>query len=701
MGYGSMNGSTGGSYNVGIGYTALNSLNNTSAFDNVGIGRNALNDVTSGLYNVGVGYNAGNNITSGNGNTFLGGGATAAGAYSNSMALGYNAQVTASNYVRVGNTSVTQIGGQVGFSNLSDERVKENIENYDVGLNFILDLTPRKFEMIDWDDRKVEGFIAQEVKSVMDDHGITFSGYVDPVIDGAPTSSLKSLTYGQFVVPLVNAVQELHASSSPLFNGITIDPSFVALEESFMQVDLDGNVAYKGTSITAQGTASTSTEAFDSYTFSLMGSAWNSDTVQEITTSFDIYNNTVSATSSELKFIYTSCTGFNQELLTISNAGDVHVSNDLHVGGRLFLGSKTTGEASTSTYLFVDDTMAPTSTYIATNADGWQTETTYDYAERYESTQKLVPGDLVTADPTGVNLVKRATSPTEPLLGIVSTKPGFVTGRHYDGWHPVALAGRVPTRVSTMNGAIQAGDYIAASEVPGVGVKATGAGNVVGVALESYDGAEEGLISVFVKPSFSMGSIATTGDSVGTIITQPQQTNVDRVEIEGLAMILAGATEVHVSYGTVLHYSMVYGTPHASIDGSWWIANRTDKGFDIILSKAQTHDTEFTWLARPMNAGTIRFVSDNTYHPVDDLTGQPIGPTIDELITPTSTDLGITTSTDPGTTTSTEPVVTVSEPATSSTTMVSSTDTQTDAAASSTWPVTGGDAATSTTQNGV
>ena len=445
--------------------------------------------------------------------------------------------------------------------------------------------------------------------------------------------------------------------------------------------------------IKAKGISTTSTEAFDSYTFSFMGSAWNTGTAQEITTSFDVFNNTISATSSELKFIYSTGTSFTQNLLTITNAGDVHVSGDLHVGRRLYLGSKSTGESSTSTYIFVDDTLAPTSTYIATNADGWQTETTYDYAERYESTQELVPGDLVTADPSGVNLVKRATSPSEPLLGIVSTKPGFVTGRHYDGWHPVALAGRVPTRVSTMNGAIKAGDYIAASDIPGVGIKATGAGNVVGVALESYDSPEEGLISVFVKPSFSMGSISTSGASAGTIINQTIQTSVPDVEIEGLALIKAGATEVHISYGTILHYSMVYATPHASIDGSWWVGNRTDTGFDIILSQPQGHDTEFTWLSKPMNPGTIRFVSDNTYQGVDDLTGQPIGPTLDELLTTTSTDLGTTTSTDP--------VVPDFGPATSSTTTVSSTDTQTDAAASSTWPVTGGDAATSTTQNGV
>jgi hypothetical protein len=44
------------------------------------------------------------------------------------MALGYAATVNASNKVVVGNSSVTVIGGQVGWSILSDGRFKSNIK---------------------------------------------------------------------------------------------------------------------------------------------------------------------------------------------------------------------------------------------------------------------------------------------------------------------------------------------------------------------------------------------------------------------------------------------------------------------------------------------------------------------------------------------------------------------------------------------
>ncbi len=685
-------------YNVAIGYEALSNLTDT-AQHNVGIGYNSLIDVTTGDYNVAMGYYSGDNITTLYGNTFLGYNARASGNYYNSMALGYGAQVTADNYVQIGNGSVERV--TIGVDNTSatdfyyggslqdysDERLKENIVDNELGLNLILALRPVHFNMKTGGYRE-DGLIAQEVETALNAIDEEFNGLRAP----AGTDEFYTLTYDSFIGPLINAIQELHSSSSPFFTGMDIDSNFTSLGESFLSIDTDGNLAHKGATIKSQGTASTSTTAYGSYTFSFMGSAWDLDLDQEISPSFNLSNNTISATSSEFTLVYSTGTAFNQKLLTITNLGDVTVSGDLHVGRRLYLGSKTTGESSTSTYIFVDDTLSPTSTYISTNADGWQSEDAYDYAERFESDDDLTPGDIVTADPTGVNKVKRASSAGQALLGIVSTKPGFVTGRHYEGHYPIALAGRVPTRVSTANGAIQVGDYLTASDIPGVAVKAVSAGNVIGIALESYGSLEEGLISVFVKPSFSLGSIAKSGESAGTIINNTTiiQSEAPGVEIEGLALIKAGATEVHISYGTILHYPMVYVTPHASINGSWWITNRTDQGFDIVITEPQTHDMEFTWLVRPMRPGTIRFVSDNTYQGVDDLTGQPIGPYPEDPIIPTSTDSDYTT------TTATD--VTDSASASSTSTSVSSTDTQeSDAAVSSVDPVNDGDTVASGT----
>jgi len=454
-------------------------------------------------------------------------------------------------------------------------------------------------------------------------------------------------------VPLTNAVKTLDVRTDKLAKGVGIDSLF-ATGTQFLTVNASGTVAMASSNIKPMGIATSSTQGYDSGMFTLQGSGWDMVSSTAVTTNFKLYNHTVNATTSEMIIGFaTGTNGITNYGLRITNLGDVSVS------GRLYLGSKKYGVASTSTYMFVDDVLAPTSTYIATNADGWETQNTYDYAERYESVEQLVPGDLVVADPSGVNKVMRATSVTQALLGIVSTKPGFVTGRYYEGNYPIALAGRVPTRVSTANGSINVGDYLTVHDGnPGVAVKATGAGNVIGIALESYDKVEEGLVSVFVKPGYTMGSIAQSGSQ--TVIQTSQPETAQRVEIEGLASILAGATEVHVSYNTILAFPMAYAAPHASIDGSWWIANRTDKGFDIIISQAQTHDVDFTWMARPMRAGTVRFVSDNTHQTVDDLTGQPYGPQISDVIAPTSTTSTVQIPSD-GTSTSTASVQTSSD----------------------------------------
>ncbi len=55
----------------------------------------------------------------------------------------------------------------------------------------------------------------------------------------------------------------------------------------------------------------------------------------------------------------------------------------------------------------------------------------------------------------------------------------------------VGLSGRVPVKVSTKNGDIQPGDYITTSDIPGVGMKATEAGRVIGKALTGLSGTDE------------------------------------------------------------------------------------------------------------------------------------------------------------------------------------------------------------------
>ena len=185
---------------------------NTFGNGNTANGFNTLRNNTSGSFNTAVGSEAGNNL-----------GTTP----SNFTAIGFNAGHVGSNSntVEIGNSSVTWIGGNVGWSTYSDARIKNNISSNVPGLAFILKLRPVTYNLnvhrrnelskikntIEWagkyDIEKIKktGFIAQEVEKAAKDINYDFSGVVAPKSE----TDLYSLRYDEFVVPLVKAVQEL------------------------------------------------------------------------------------------------------------------------------------------------------------------------------------------------------------------------------------------------------------------------------------------------------------------------------------------------------------------------------------------------------------------------------------------------------------------------------------------------------------
>lgn len=180
---------------------------NTLGSENTFIGAHAGYFNNLGSYNTFVGNFAGEANTSGNYNTFLGFEADASsGNLTNASALGYGAVVNASNSVIIGNTSVTSIGGQVSWSTFSDKRLKENIRPNYLGLNFITRLEPVDYNYKAEGQEGIvySGLIAQDVEKVLKDLDLPFSGLVRP----ANENDFYSIRYGDFVIPLINAVQE-------------------------------------------------------------------------------------------------------------------------------------------------------------------------------------------------------------------------------------------------------------------------------------------------------------------------------------------------------------------------------------------------------------------------------------------------------------------------------------------------------------
>jgi len=120
---------TTGSENTANGAGALTS--NTIGFNNTASGVNALLDNTTGSYNTASGTFALLNNFTGNYNTALGYDADVLGNLNNATVIGAHAVVDASNKIRLGDTAITVIEGQVPYTYTSDRNQKEDFRPVD------------------------------------------------------------------------------------------------------------------------------------------------------------------------------------------------------------------------------------------------------------------------------------------------------------------------------------------------------------------------------------------------------------------------------------------------------------------------------------------------------------------------------------------------------------------------------------------
>jgi hypothetical protein len=129
IGFAALQNTTLGHSNTASGDRAL--FNNTTGQLNTAIGLVALYDNTTGGGNTAIGVGAGGSTT-GNNNTAIGrDSGVLTGDLVNATAIGAWAVVGASNKIRLGNSDVTVIEGQVDFSFSSDQTRKENFQPVD------------------------------------------------------------------------------------------------------------------------------------------------------------------------------------------------------------------------------------------------------------------------------------------------------------------------------------------------------------------------------------------------------------------------------------------------------------------------------------------------------------------------------------------------------------------------------------------
>lgn len=183
---------TTGNENVSIGELA--GYRNATGNYNTAIGTRALYQADIASNNTALGYRAGDYVSSGGSNTFIGYLSNATDStLTNATAIGANATVSASNCMVLGNgvnvgigisnpTYKLQVNGQPAangftlFTNYSDSRLKENIKPLEGTLERILKLNPVEFNYNNLSgldeasrQRKIKGFVAQEVKELFPD----------------------------------------------------------------------------------------------------------------------------------------------------------------------------------------------------------------------------------------------------------------------------------------------------------------------------------------------------------------------------------------------------------------------------------------------------------------------------------------------------------------------------------------------------
>ena len=213
--------------------------------------------------------------------------------------------------------------------------------------------------------------------------------------------------------------------------------------------------------------------------------------------------------------------------------------------------------------------------------------TCLDVAESYPISEPVEAGDLVMLDQNLSLHIKKAiqaTTTNNLIVGIVSTQPsismnGYSTAFGGSDWSsdssnaPVALVGRVPTKVSLENGPIVIGNRISVSSIAGIGKKASSTEATVGIALEPYSEQQAtsdkqqgviGKILVFVNLGQPQSQLTTLTAAQGTV---------------DLATVTTLNSDLNLNGFSILNVKSISG-----LNGLWKI----DEGGNIVAQDIKT-----------------------------------------------------------------------------------------------------------------
>ena len=228
------------SNNTAVGYLAATAV--TTGAQNTLLGQAAGEVVTTGSDNIAIGHDAADNLTTGGQNIAIGVDTSLSAADgANQIVMGQNVTCTGDDNFTFGNgTTDSNIAfGATSITAPSDVRLKEDIQDEEVGLDFVNDLRPVTFlwkkekdipsdmkaYKEDSDARTMNGkynhgFIAQEVKEVIDNHNLKegFDMWSEDEADGrqriAPSAMMSIMV--KAVQQLSTQVDELKAEIQTL-----------------------------------------------------------------------------------------------------------------------------------------------------------------------------------------------------------------------------------------------------------------------------------------------------------------------------------------------------------------------------------------------------------------------------------------------------------------------------------------------------
>ena len=218
VGYQSLYSNTTGTENVACGVIALYS--NISGSQNCGFGRASLYDLTSGTQNIAMGYNSARNITTGSYGIFIGGSTYGSAVSDNyEIVIGYNTtgKGSSTGYINPNSGGVYQGNNSAAWSVTSDQRLKKNIVDNNVGLDKVIQIQVRNFEYRTEDEvtdlpknqaiakQGVQlGVIAQELQQVL------------PDCVKQESTGVLAVDSTDIMYHMINAIKELNAKITAL-----------------------------------------------------------------------------------------------------------------------------------------------------------------------------------------------------------------------------------------------------------------------------------------------------------------------------------------------------------------------------------------------------------------------------------------------------------------------------------------------------